>query len=179
MESSTGTYGPIIAIACFGLFALVFIGAGILLIIRSRQDKDKLRQSMSWPSVDGTVLESRVIASASTDDEGGVDTYRPYVKYEYEAGGTQYTNDKLRLGMVFSTSKLKTSQEAVTRYPVGRSVRVFINPANPADSVLEQKGSSTTALVIGIVLLAVGLCVGIPGAIGLILSVARTSGSGG
>ncbi|TDA67092.1 MAG: DUF3592 domain-containing protein [Chloroflexi bacterium] len=177
MDSTTG---PIIAIACFGVFALVFTVVGIIMIVRSRQDKNKLQQSLSWPSVDGTVLESRVITSPSTDDDGGVDTYRPYVKYEYEVGGTKYTHDKMRLGMVFSTSKLKTSQEAVVRYPVGRAVKVFVNPANPADSVLEQKGSSTATLIIGIVLLVIGLCVGIPGAIGLLISVVRvSSGTGG
>ena len=171
------TAGPIIAIACFSVFALVFTVVGIIMIVRSRRDKNKLQQSLSWPSVDGTVLESRVITSASTDD-GGVDTYRPYVKYEYEVGGAKYTHDKMRLGMVFSTSKLKTSQEAVTRYPVGRPVKVYINPANPADSVLEQKGSSTVTLVVGIVLLVIGLCVGIPGTIGLLISVFRVSGAG-
>ena len=173
------TAGPIFAIACFGVFALVFTIVGIIMIVRSRQDKNKLQQSLSWPSVDGTVLESRVITSPSTDDDGGVDTYRPYVKYEYEVGGAKYTHDKMRLGMVFSTSKLKTSQEAVARYPVGRLVKVFINPANPADSVLEQKGSSGVALVVGIVLLVIGLCVGIPGTIALLISVFRVSGTGG
>ncbi len=151
--------GPIIGLVCIGLFAVIFTVVGIVLILRSRQDKAKMQQSLNWPSVDGTVIESRVM---TTSDEEGSNLYRPYIKYEYEAGGIKQTNDKFSVGMVYSTSNMKKSQETVNRYPVGRNVKVYVNPANPAESTLEQKGSTTATLVIGIVLVVLGVCGGIP-----------------
>jgi len=164
--------GPIIGVVCIGLFALVFTVVGIVLILRSQQDKKKMTQSLNWPSVDGTVTESRVM---TTSDDEGSNLYRPYIKYEYQAGGTKLTNDKFSLGMVYSTSNIKKSQETVTRYPVGRQVKVYVNPANPAESALEQKGSTTATLVIGIVLVVLGICAGIPTLIGMLVSIFNIS----
>jgi len=168
--------GPIIGAVCIGLFALVFIVVGVVLIIRSRQDKTKMMQSLNWPSVDGTVVESKVL---TTSDDEGSDLHRPYIKYEYEAGGTRQTNDKVTVGMVYSTSNIKKSQETVARYPVGRAVKVFVNPANPAESALEQKGSTKATLIIGIVLIVVGFCAGIPTLIGMLVSIFNVTSSSG
>ncbi|MRR29475.1 DUF3592 domain-containing protein [bacterium] len=66
-------WGPIIGIVCIGFFALVFVIVGIVMIVRSQRDKAKMHQAQNWPSVDGTVIESRVITSTSSDDEGGSD----------------------------------------------------------------------------------------------------------
>lgn len=172
-------WGPIIGIVCIGFFALVFVIVGVVMIVRSQRDKAKMHQAQNWPSVDGTVLESRVITSTSSDDEGGSDMYRPYVKYEYEASGGKYTNDKMSLGMVYSTSNQKKSQETVARYPAGKAVKVYVNPANPAESTLEQKGSTTATLVIGIVLLVIGLCGGIPALIGMVISLFNVTSTTG
>lgn len=168
--------GPIIGVACIALFALVFTVVGIVLIVRSQQDKTKIKQSLNWPSVDGTVIESRVMTT--TDDEGS-NLYRPYIKYEYEAGGTKQTNDKFSMGMVYSASNIKKSEETVARYPVGRAVKVYVNPANPAESALEQKGSTTGTLVIGIVLVVVGICAGIPTLIGMLVSIFNVTSTTG
>lgn len=151
-----------------GLFVLIFLGAGIYLILRSRKDKLKVQQAMNWPSVTGKVLESRLIESTSTDSDGDSSTtYRPYIRYEYDMGGITYTNDKVDVGMVISTSGTKKAKELLSRFSMGSSVLVYVNPDNPADSILEQKASTTATLVIGIALLATGLCIVLP--IGLIL----------
>jgi len=59
----------------------------------------------------------------------------------------------------------------VARYPVGRAVKVYVNPANPTESALEQKGSTAATLVIGIVLVVIGVCAGIPTLIGMLVSI--------
>jgi len=170
--------GVAIAIACVAIFALVFIVVGIILIVRSRRDKDKAQQSLGWPSVDGKVLESRVVTSTSTDEDSTMEMYKPYVKYEYQVGGVGYTNDKVKVGMAISSSNAKPAQEVVARHSVGSPVKVYFNPANPEDSVLEQKSSNKATLVIGIVFLVIGLCGGIPGMIALLVSVFNISTSG-
>jgi len=175
MSSSAGSSEILIGFLCFGLFILVFAGIGIYLILRSRKDKAKIAATAGWPSVMGRVLESRIIESSSTDSDGDSSTtYRPHVRYEYEVMGNVYANDKVHAGMVVSTSNYKKSQETAARYPIDSAVRVFFNPENPAEAVLEQKASTVPLLVIGIVFLAVGLCLALP--IGLVLLLSINAG---
>ncbi|MHB1119021.1 MAG: DUF3592 domain-containing protein [Bellilinea sp.] len=165
-------FGQLIGFLCLGLFVVIFLGAGVYLILRSRKDKLKVQQAMNWPSVTGKVLESRLIESTSTDSDGDSSTtYRPYIRYEYEMGGITYTNDKVDVGMVISTSGTKKANELLSRFSKGSAVLVYVNPDNPADSILEQKASTTATLVIGIALLITGLCIVLPIGLVLLLSI--------
>jgi len=163
MSTDASGFGQLFGYVCIGLFVLVFVGLGIFLILRSKRDKAKAAQSLNWPSAVGKVLESRMIESTSTDSDGDSSTtYRPHVQYEYEVMGTSYTGDKIKVGMVVSTSAVKKVQETLARYPVGSAVKVYYDPNNPADSVLEQKASSNLTLILGIIFLGVGLCMVLP-----------------
>ena len=171
MSSSAGIGEALFILLCMGGLFLAFIAVGIFLIVRSRRDKEKAQQSLNWPGVTGKVLEARIIESTSTDSDGGYTTmYRPYVQYEYEVGGTVYTGDKIGVGLVVSTSGSKKSQETVARYPMGSSVRVFVNPNDPADAVLEQKAPSKALMVVGIIFLVAGACLVLPIGIAILVS---------
>lgn len=169
--------GTAVALVFGTLFTLAFIVVGILLIVRSVKDKNKSQESQSWPSILGKVIESRVDTSSTGGEEATVAMYKPYVKYEYAVGGVSYTGDKVKVGMTLSTSRVNPARELVARHPVGSEVRVFYNPANPDDSFLERQGSYTTTLVIGIVLLVIGLCGGVPGFIALLFGLFQVVGS--
>lgn len=168
MVSIPGLFSQYFVFLCLGVFVLVFIGVGIYLILRSRTGTQKSRRSMNWPSLTGKVLEARLIESTSIDSDGDSSTtYRPYIRYEYEVDDVTYTNDKIDLGMVVSTSGTKKAQEILSRFSLGSSVLVYVNPNDPTDSVLEQKASTSGLLVIGIAMLVTGLCLVLP--IGIIL----------
>lgn len=175
MTSDAGVFGQLFGYLCFGSFLLIFIGVGIFLLLRSRRDKEKAAQTLNWPSAAGKVLEARLIESTSTDADGDSSTmYRPHVQYEYEVVGARYTNDKINVGMVVSTSSTKKAQETLARFPVGSTVKVYYNPNDPADSVLEQKSSSNLTLILGIIFIGVGLCVVLPIGLILLLSIASS-----
>lgn len=164
-------YSQLFVYLCMGVFVGVFVGVGIYLILRSRTGTQKSRKSMNWPSVTGKVLETRLIESTNIDSDGDSSTiYRPYIRYEYEVDDVTYTNDKIDLGMVVSTSGTKKAQEILSRFSLGSSVLVYVNPNDPADSVLEQKASTSGLLVIGIAMLVTGLCLVLPIGIFLLLS---------
>lgn len=168
MSVEAGGFGDFFGYFCLGLFVLVFVGVGIYLILRSKRDKEKARQSLNWPATSGKVLAARMIESTSTDSDGDSSTtYRAHVQYEYEVMGASYTNDKVNVGMVVSTSSTKKAQETLARYPVGSTVKVYYDPNNPADSVLEQKASSNLTLILGIIFLGIGLCLVLP--VGIII----------
>lgn len=175
MESAGNEFGQVFGYLCVGGFVLIFVLIGLFLLLRSKRDKEKAAQSLKWPSVVGKVVEARMLESTSTDSDGDSSTtYRAHVKYEYEIAGAWYTNDKIGVGMVVSTSGTKKAQETLARYPVGSTVKVYYDPNNPADSVLEQKASSNLTLILGIIFLAVGLCMVLP--IGIVLLVGIASG---
>ena len=63
----------------------------------------------------------------------------PVVVYQYEIGGKTYQSQIIRAGEQFLSARIiGQAQAAVARYPVGATVTVFYNPANPAESALER-----------------------------------------
>lgn len=165
METSSNLALQIVGLICGGIFILVFLGGGGYLIYRSIQDRKKAKASLNWPSTQGRVVESRVVESRSTDSDGDTSTtYRPYIKYEYQVVGTTFTSDKLAIGPAVSTSNYRKSEEKVRRMPVGAAVTVFYNPDDPTDAVLEQRSNAGLMLALGIIFVAVGLCILCPAA---------------
>ena len=152
---------------------LVFLAVGGFLIFKGIKDRNKANASLNWPSTPGHVLESRVKESVSTDDEGGTSvTYAPHIRYEYTVMGTPYSSDHYQLGTQVFSSNLKKAQEAVNARPVGSTVTVFYNPDDPAEAALEQKNGSMLFLILGILFVAISLCLVVPiGAI-LLLNIA-------
>jgi len=156
--------GTLIGIVCGGLFILGFAGAGIFLIYRSWQSKQKAEASQSWPSTRGQVTMARVQHNVSTDSEGDRhDYYSPLVEYTYEVGGQAYTGRTIRFGFNPSFGNEAKAQAALASYPVGAQVTVYYNPNNPAEAVLERKASATnTGMILGIIFIAVSACLACP-----------------
>ena len=102
------------------------IGAFFIWTILRRRSINK------WSVTDGKVLDSRLHRTA--------DSFEPYVKYSYEAGGKNYTNDKLYTVNYLSEDE-KYSEKLIAPYKVGKSVTVYFNPLDPSDSVLEKRST--------------------------------------
>jgi len=79
-----------------------------------------------------------VIASKVDRDEGDSDsgpTYSPLIKYRYSVNGTDYTSKRYTYGAA-STSDRGYAAGVVARYPKGKRITVYYDPAHPAESVL-------------------------------------------
>ena len=164
--------GPMIGLLCGGFFVLVFAGIGAFLIYQSVRNRQKADASQSWPATSGQITEAHVSHHTSTDSDGdSSDHYTPNVKYTYQAIGQEYEGTKFGFGFQQSYGSSGKAQAALARFPVGAQVTVYYNPNNPAEAVLERKaGGSTLSLVLGIIFLAVSLCVGCPGLVVLLLA---------
>jgi hypothetical protein len=102
------------------------------------------------------VVESHVAEDYQVDSEG--DRHRvfaPHVVYEYEVNGVTYRGERLKAGIRSFTGNLRKVEQELARYPVGGMVRVYYNPDDPAEAVLQPGVSSKAALVIGIVFLVI------------------------
>jgi hypothetical protein len=121
---------------CVSLICTVVpIGLVVWFILKRSKQRQALQQaSRGWLSTSGRVITSRVQVSG-----GRYTSVSPYVLYEYEANGRLYQGAQIRAGDKFMRSG--SSQDAyatVDRYPVGATVTVYYDPANPLESALER-----------------------------------------
>jgi hypothetical protein len=136
---------------------LVFILAvmlGVLGLILSVVYRSKIkadRESKNWPSAPGKITFSRVEERAGHRRVGQGSrsaTYIPLIKYSYTVNGTPYQGDHIGNGIYQTFSRLGPSRW-VKRYPIHADVKVYYNPADPANALLEPTSSSN---IVGLVL---------------------------
>jgi hypothetical protein len=100
------------------------------------------RQMRGWTRTEGRVVQSAVEKTFRTHDkpsswqgETTETIYVPRIVYRYTAGGTSFDGDNI--GGTWSGPTPATAETYVTRFPLGTSVAVFFNPANPTESTLD------------------------------------------
>lgn len=156
---------------CGGFFFLITLAAGIGLVLFSAKSKKKTGLSQYWPSTSGTINNSEVRQSASTDDDGNISYfYYPHIEYSYVVAGQTFSSKQISFGGAQGFKNTNQAQLILTRYPVNAGVWVFYNPQNPSEAVLERVagGGSKTALIIGIILLVISVLIACPLLIGVI-----------
>ncbi len=103
--------------------------------------------SLGWPEVDGVVSKS---SEKSVARRSAVD-----IAYQYSVDGRTYTADRYRFRYPLAVVRSRDVHMSVGRYPVGERVKVSVNPADPADAVLEAGPDFETLIPFGLGLLLV------------------------
>ncbi len=123
------------AICTIGISALVIGGIGYLLYRRNQQSMAYRQSTQAWLNTTGTILMS----SVQTSHSGRSHSTYPVVVYSYAVNGQSYQSQRIKAGDQFLTVRVAgQAQATVARYPIGASVTVYYNPANPAESALER-----------------------------------------
>ena len=124
------------SVACSIILPVLIIGGiGYFIYKRSQQSGFARQFAQSWPSTTGKVLMSSVQSSHSGNSHS---TY-PVVVYQYEVHGKTYQSQTIKAGEQYLNVRVMgQAQATVARYPIGASVTVYYNPANPAESALER-----------------------------------------
>ena len=159
MQTITENALSFIGLACLAMFILAFGFAGVFLIRYGRKQSQQVQASQRWPSTAGRVVQSSVGMQRGRD---GDTDYVPHVRYEYTAMGQAFVGDRIAVGPVRASNRRAGTEAALARYPVGGTVTVYYNPSNPQEAVLERKGATAIAFVLGIVMLAVVACLACP-----------------
>ena len=114
---------------------LLVVGLGIFLYRRNQQKSLARQAALTWNSTMGTVLSS----SVQTRRTGQSVSTFPVVVYQYTVDGQMYQSQRIKAGEQFLNIRvIGDAQATAARYPVGASVMVYYNPANPAESALER-----------------------------------------
>lgn len=133
-----------------GIFLLV--GTGIVLFGGLPAVRNA-HASVDWPTVEGTITESRVHRSRSGSGAGSQSrgsnrpTFSAQVVYRYMVDGVQIHGETVAFGQLSSSSHAKM-QAIVTRYPAGKSVQVAYKPDDPFIAVLEPGATRDSYLLL-------------------------------
>jgi hypothetical protein len=136
LTSGFGIFIGVAGAACTVIVpVLVLGGLGFFLYKRSQQSTAARQSAQSWASTSGMVLMSTVQTRRSGRS---VSTF-PVVVYQYDVNGKAFQGKTIKVGEQYLNVRiLGQAQETADRYPVGATVNVYYNPANPAESALER-----------------------------------------
>lgn len=116
-----------------GIFAAVMIG---VLVVAAVVKMREVRGAQSWRTTTGKVTRSEVRAQKRRDMDDRERTRSvPSVGYEYTVDGRRFSGDRISLAEIIPESDIESTLD---RYPVGKQVTVYYDPANPKKAVLER-----------------------------------------
>jgi len=122
-----------------GSILLISIGIGVALSGYSTYKTSV--ESKNWPTVDGIIIKSKIENQTFTTEENGKKKteVRPYPKiiYKYQANEKKYESTKISFIPLPGNAN-----QIVTRYPKGKTVRVYYNPDKPKQAVLVPGNAS-------------------------------------
>ncbi len=121
------------------------------------------RDSQSWTSVEGTIISSdidRKVYRIDTEARSEF-AYFPAVHYRYRVGGVSYQSDRVSAEADIGRGRSGLATQIAARYPAGKRCRVYYDPADPSDAVLERGsgGVSMLYLVCGVICLLGGAAI--------------------
>ena len=93
--------------------------------------------TQTWPSTEGTVYATNI---RKYNDEGTI-RFAPEVDYQYKVGGQAHQSSVIRAEVFISFLDENEARQFLESYAVGSNVRVFYDPANPRQAVLEAKAA--------------------------------------
>lgn len=125
----------VISVCCSIVLPLGLVGGlGYYIYKRSQQAKVVQQAAQNWLTTQGQIVLSRVEVSG-----GETTTVSPHIAYQYQVGAQMYQSEVIRAGsQFFNVTSSRQAYDTTDRYPVGATVTVYYNPANPADACLER-----------------------------------------
>jgi hypothetical protein len=138
-----------------GHSVVFYLLAGILLVGWESYSAVLSFQSRSWNTATGTVTKSKL---ERRHRSRGRSSWHPVVEYRYRVKGKTHESTRTHFGDLSSFSSLFSwdGNGVIERYPKGKSVKVYYNPNNPTQAVLEQDLGLSTYVIIGVGLLLCG-----------------------
>ena len=119
----------------FGVFLALGSAFTYFLLVRP---VSRVLAAKHWLQTRCTVISSRVQRHSSGDGT----TYSVDILYAYEVNGKEYRSNRYNF-MMGASSGYKSKAAVVRRHSPGTTTVCFVNPADPADAVLNRAFSGT------------------------------------
>ncbi|WP_372809155.1 DUF3592 domain-containing protein, partial [Pontiella sp.] len=118
-------------------FGSIFFLIGVLMLKPFLfEPLQKTRDAQTWNEVQATVVSSKVKSHNSDDGT----TYSPYIAYRYTIDGQEYFGDQYTFSGG-SSSGYSGKAAIVRKYPKRKKFTVYVNPADPTESVINREPS--------------------------------------
>lgn len=104
--------------------------------------------SRQWPSVTGKIIRSAVERSPGTY-RTSAPSKTAVIAYRYRTDGKVYSSDRVLWGNTTYHFGFNEPEQLKRRYPVGKTVSVYYNPADPAQAVLERRARVLDSGLVG------------------------------
>jgi hypothetical protein len=114
--------------------ALIWCGAVGFLDSQAIPGVVEQARTVDFPTVPGTVIHSDITESRGSK---GSLRRRADIRYRYVVNDQQYTGTRLRLSTLALGDGSRQARAAVAAFPVGKTVPVSYDPADPAQSLLQ------------------------------------------
>ncbi len=160
----------VVALLCGGALVIgLFIG-GVVSIIAGIKARKKGKASQSWPNTGGVITNAWIEEKTSQDEDGDTSTsYYPKWQYTFQAGGYEYTSQRISYGAEKGYGRRGKAQEELDKFPANSRVRVYYDPQDPNESVLRRGAKGTLwGVIIGIILIIVSAMIACGGGISLL-----------
>ena len=128
------------------VFGLVFVVAGGAMLTAGLLRFKLALDSRTWPVAAGAIVYAEEHSHTTQVEAGGgetsrVTTHGAPLAYRYEVEGRTYLSNIRCFGALAGASR-DWALSILERYPAGRAVPVYYNPADPDSAVLETGVSS-------------------------------------
>jgi hypothetical protein len=152
---------------------------GGLLLFWGIPNYSRAKASTEWPAVEGEVVASQVEKSSSFKNNKTRTTYFAVVQFSYDIDGQHYESDAIWPGGGYQSTSLAPHQAVVDRYPPGKKMPVYYDPAIPHRGVLEPGVHFTEYMLLGISggFLACGIGMGLVLSFCTVRSIGRSAGT--
>lgn len=133
------------------LFPLLFLVVGLILLAIGGRQLYQGEQSKGWPTVQGKIAVAELGKRVDRDNDNSTvsTTYSADISYDYIVADVTYINGDVHFGAM-SSSDPSAARRLLQRYPVGKVVTVYYNPAQPQQAVLEPGIAGVTWILPGI-----------------------------
>ena len=127
------------------LLGAVFLAAGLVTGHLALGAHREALRARDWKRVPATIVRSEVASEWHSGSKGhpGHYSYRPYIVYAYDAGdGVRRESDRYAIGGVSGSSNSNRATAFVDAYPNGLKTVAWVDPDNPAASVLADPAAA-------------------------------------
>jgi len=133
-------------------FGAIAIAIGVVIYVVQFRQGLRADASKKWPRAAGTVTASTLEKLPEHRRR-----YRAALQYSYRVGGNEYQSGRVFWGG--NEGREKHMASVVETYPTGSNVRIFYDPKNPAEAVLDpiQNSGSRQVVLYALAMITLGL----------------------
>lgn len=124
---------------CAFLFLVVFSGLGSIGLFQNiLQPLQQNFQAQKWTPCEAVITKSFVDSQRRRSKNSSYTVYKALITYKYFYNNKEYTSENYSFFNDFTRSHSR-ARTLANKYPAGKKITCFVDPANPFQAVIDKK----------------------------------------